>query len=303
MISVDTTHQVADSALPALYRAADEVSRTARRRHSLLTGTYLFLLAAAAFVKSFTLATASERHAFTILSIIILSVAVFLAMVIRMLDFERSWYNGRAIAESVKSLAWRYMTRCQPYLGEKETEADRIFTADMRDIMAQRKDFSSGVSRTVASLPQITERMREVRKLDVAKRRSVYVSQRVDDQKTWYASQAELNRKLANGFSMAMISFQVLAIVAAILVAAWPDSPFNPVAFLVNIAVAILAWMEYQRHRELAQRYGVIAEELELIKEEAQQEETEKALSAFVSAAENAIAREHVLWLARRDQR
>jgi hypothetical protein len=296
-------NKVEDHDLPALFLTADKASRMARRKSTILTAVNLLLLLTAAILGAITLANSSDQRYLIYPSIAILAAAVFVSRAIRSLNLEQQWYNGRAIAESVKSLAWRYMAHCEPYLHKKDPEADQLLTDDLKQLMAQRKDFCLGVTMMLAQAPQITDRMRVVRQLATLERTKTYLSQRIDDQIRWYSSQAERNRKWEDVASTAMILSELLAVVGAIIMAVWPGSHFNPVGLLVDLTLVIISWMEFQRYRELAQSYAFAAEEIGLAKEKARYVKTDEELSEFVIESEKAIATEHKLWLARRDQR
>src|SRR5690606_15189811 len=46
---------------------------------------------------------------------------VFLCIFIGYQKPDRIWYNARAVAESVKTLTWRYMMRAEPFQATEET--------------------------------------------------------------------------------------------------------------------------------------------------------------------------------------
>lgn len=204
----------------------------------------------------------------------------------------------------MKSLAWRYLTCTEPYSHDFEpVSLDQKFTDDLASILAERRDFSSRLGCPLTTEPQITKCMREIRKLDTEGRKKVYLSDRINDQRRWYGEKADTNRKSVNRLFLAMITSQILALIAAIILVRWPEVPVNPTGILVTLAAAFFAWLQLRRHQELARSYGLAAHELGLICEQARYVTTAEELSNFVSDSENAISREHTLWLARRDQR
>jgi hypothetical protein len=79
------------------------------------------------------------------------------------------------------------------------------------------------------------------------------------------------------------------------------DSPINPTGTFSTLAAAAMAWLQVKRYQELAQSYLLAAHELGLIEAQSLHVHTEVELSAFVANAENAISREHTMWVARRD--
>jgi hypothetical protein len=97
-----------------------------------------------------------------------------------------------------------------------------------------------------------------------------------------------------------MIVCQVLALVSAIVIVRWPESFVNATGIFVNLAMAFLAWLQMKKHQELAQSYGLAAQGLSFAYEQSSQVRTEEELSTYVMNSENAISREHKMWLGRR---
>ena len=81
-----------------------------------------------------------------------------------------------------------------------------------------------------------------------------------------------------------------------------PDSNLKFVGLFTSIASALIAWLQIKQHKEQAQSYSIAELELGFIQQEAQYIADDLALSDFVGDAENAISREHTLWVARRDR-
>lgn len=82
-----------------------------------------------------------------------------------------------------------------------------------------------------------------------------------------------------------------------------PLSPIKLTGLLTTIASSFIAWLQVKQHQELSQSYSIAAQELGLILEQGQHIHTEEDFCAFVSDSENAISREHTLWVARRDKK
>lgn len=172
--------RVTNDELPALFRGADRSSLTAQQRYLCLIAADLAFLIIAAILGSFALDSSSGKTAIAIAGAIVLIISIILTLIIRIVRLEQDWYDGRAVAESVKSLAWRYMTCSEPYLHNLEpTEVDQKFTSDLSSLLAERKDFSSKLGGKLGTEPQITKRMREVRALDTEDRKTVYLSERM----------------------------------------------------------------------------------------------------------------------------
>jgi hypothetical protein len=148
---------------------------------------------------------------------------------------------------------------------------------------------------------QITATMRAARALPLNDRIEVYVRCRIDEQRDWYSSKAGENAKLANKYYWYVIAAQVAALVLALFRVQYPDEVFHAAGPLAALSAALIAWTQLKRYQEHSQAYSVASHELGLIKERARHLQTDTELSAFVGDSENAISREHTLWLARRD--
>ena len=66
------------------------------------------------------------------LAALVLVVSIIVSLVGRVKKFERQWFDCRAIAESVKTMAWRYMMRAERYRAEKPApEIDALFAKEL----------------------------------------------------------------------------------------------------------------------------------------------------------------------------
>jgi conflict system pore-forming effector with SLATT domain len=292
---------------PALFRAADEASLAAQRNYLRLTwGTLILLVtgAALAAVSSEFASVASAMSALAMTSAIVLAVSLLLTLYLKTSKLEQVWYGGRAVAESVKSMMWRYIVGADPYSADlvPAAEADRKFLSELGSIVKERKQLAFGFGGEFAEEPQISERMRAVRAGNLDERKTVYVSERISGQRRWYGNQAKLNRSAENKY-FALIAFsQLCALVAAMALVEWPGSKIKLTGLFTSVAAAFIAWLQIKQHKELSQSYSVAELELSFIQEQAQFVKNDRDLSNFVADAENAISREHTLWIARRDR-
>jgi len=262
----------------------------------------LTLLVAGAALSAVSLTNSGLKTVVAILGLILLIGSLCLTIFIYLNEFEKLWYGGRAVAESVKTLAWRYMTRAEPFdAALTPKKADGRLTKSLAEILTNRKHLAGIFGGDLGSAPQITDQMREVRSLDTVTRKSIYLAQRIDGQRKWYSNKARDNQRAKGVWFAAVIVSQGLALLAAAFLVAHPDSPVSLTGIFTTLASAFLAWMQLKRNQELAQSYGLAAHELGLIHARGEHVQTEEELSIYVSDAENAISREHTLWVARRD--
>lgn len=285
---------------PALYSAADKASMAAQKQFANLTSLYLGLMLSAAIFGSFILTDLSIKTAFAITSAILLTAGIFITIIIRITKLERDWYNGRAIAESVKTLAWRYMTASDPFSLETGEKADENFLSSLHSLLTERRDFAARLTIQYDKIHQITRKMRAVRELPTNERKAIYLSERIEDQSAWYSGKAKINLVSGNRFFVFTLSAQAIAIVFSFGIVIWPTLPIKLTPVFTTLATAFTAWTQMRRNEELSQSYGLATQELIFIYEQAAHINTDKDLSAYVISSENAISREHTMWQAKR---
>ena len=298
-----TKDHIKDTALPALYRAADGVSITGQRKYLRLMRADLALLIAGAIFASITVENPGINRLFLIVSAVLLATGALITFVLSQKTYKKQWYGGRAAAESVKTLAWRYMMRAEPFHEQISTDIiDQKFAESLREVFQESKDLSLTVQGDLAVAPQITNAMRTLRASDLEKRKQIYAIGRIADQRTWYSQKAVRNSRSESRWFWAVGVAQVLALIAAIVMISSSEFPVNPTGVFSTLAASALAWLQVKQHEELAQSYSVAAHELGLIADLSLHADNEKRFSTYVADAEAAISREHTLWLARRDQ-
>ena len=210
---------------------------------------------------------------------------------------ERNWYSGRAIAESTKTLAWRFAVQGEPFgphLSEKDAEqhlSDRI-----RDVLKRGQD-------RIDIDPEsdvVTDTMRNLRSASFATRRASYIAYRTQDQRKWYSDNAQKNAKRATFWRWALLVGEVVAVVIAIL-AFGRDISLDFAGIIAALVAAGAAWLAIKQHSQLASAYRVATGELAL-QANALNSIDDQHWPQAVADAEEAISREHTMWLASRGQ-
>lgn len=144
--------------LPSFYRSADAYASRWRRRFARLQAAQLMLLVVAAVGG----ATSWHKGSIEIsawLSVAALTVALVLRVVQNQLNPEGRWYEGRAAAESTKTLAWRFAIGAEPFLSTLDPEnAARLFVQRLHEIASVLHNIDEP-----ASGQQITDQMWKIR--------------------------------------------------------------------------------------------------------------------------------------------
>jgi hypothetical protein len=281
---------------PALYQSSDAVSLQAQRLFFGGLFAHLVCLVAAAIISVIN----SPSVEMAILQTVVLCGALGFASLLAIKRPERLWYSGRAVAESIKTITWRFMVRAEPFNNNEQADR-RHFTQTLQSIVEQNKEVTQSLS-THLSGAQVTDQMVSVYRADLSLRQSLYLESRIKQQLDWYAKKAATNRKKSFWFFVALIAVNFLAILFALLKVKYPTAPFWPTDALLTIAAGVLAWSQAKRFGELASSYALAASEIGLIKEQSFIITTDDEFSKFVGDAENAFSREHTQWVARKDK-
>jgi conflict system pore-forming effector with SLATT domain len=286
-----------DEDLPALFKAADAASRDGQRWFVEAVRGSLVLSVAAAF---FGIPTLAEDAAWpSVAAAAAFGLGALLSLYLYWGRPERRWYDGRAAAESLKTLAWQFAVGGGEYAKGADARAEpgieEAFVRRLADVLTELRN----VDVRPAAGEQITAGMRAVRGASLAGRRRVYRDDRIGDQQAWYTGRATLNRSRARRWLAAAIGVQLVGTAVAALHAAGVIE-VDLLGLIAAAAAAAAAWLQVKDHGMLAEAYAVAAQELALIRAQIDRVEDEEAWRGFVERAEQAISREHVLWRARR---
>lgn len=211
---------------------------------------------------------------------------------------EQWWYRCRALAESVKTLTWRYMMRATPF-GEDSIPAKLRFRDELHEMFRQNNDTAKQITNDWSGNNQISEAMDSVRAMSLQDRLRYYLEHRVDEQRAWYRRKSKLNREWARNWVWVSGTAYVLAGSMVLVRIALPDWKYWPIEPLIVIAASVVGWMQIKKFNELAAAYTVTAHEIGLIRPKADAITSENDFSEFVNDSEKAFSREHTLWIAR----
>jgi conflict system pore-forming effector with SLATT domain len=281
---------------PALLTAAEAASNRGQRWYVRLVQTDVGLIVLGALAGALSsIGPVSWQQGAAVLTAVILATAVVMRWVNRTQKPNRTWFDGRAVAESIKTRSWRYMMRVDPFAGS-DAEADGQFVTELRDMLLARRDLS--ISGVQPGASQITETMRRIRRQPFEARRQTYVNKRLRDQIDWYSSRATHHQRRSGVyFGMGLLA-ELSAIAWAMYRITAPIS-LNLIGVFASLAVAATALSHLHSEDELAHSYAVAAQELSAISA-LTDSTTEDTFPQLVKDAEGAISREHTMWVAKR---
>jgi len=212
------------------------------------------------------------------------------------------WYNGRAVAESVKTRSWRWMMRAEPYIDCEKLEIMRKhFVNDLKTILKQNESLIGKLGTDASIEDPITEKMIEVRKLDLQERFNLYRRERITNQALWYTKKSKFNKKRAGFWFWTTVNLHAIAIILLLINIYQADIKL-PVEVIAVAASSVLTWLQAKKHNELSSSYSLTAHEIILIKSETTIIENEEEFSEYIMNCENAFSREHTQWFARKNE-
>jgi hypothetical protein len=291
-----TVTSIDESEFPMLYQAADRNSLEGQRRFLTATRVRLAMLVVAAAFGLVTWRRGSADLA-AVVAGVAFGVALLAELYLLQARPDRLWYDGRAAAESVKTLTWRYLVGGSPFgiTEVSEQEAERLLLHRFRQIAAELR--GAHLVPVSGAADQIGPALRRVRSLPLEERRALYRSGRIGDQQAWYARSARWNERRATLWSLVLTGLEALGLAGAILKATGALR-FDLLGLASALIAAGAAWVQTKQHQTLASAYAVASQELSAIGAQGDWASDEPAWAHFVDQAEEAISREHTTWRA-----
>ena len=294
-----------DADLPALFGAADGAAIVGQRSFLGQTKLQLAMLLIGA-------AAGVSVQVFDIAELAYVGVAAYITLVVmrvnlKLTSMDRVWYENRLIAESVRSLAWRYAVGGAPFGLEAPADDD----SDPNDADAVLRERISGLLGDVSHVPlpdpakgteQITRPMRELREEPLEVRRRIYDDHRLTGQLIWYADKAKVNARRQARIDTVFVVASGSAVFFGLL-QALGRIDVNLLGLAGMLAAVVTTWAATNKFSDQARGYSMAAHQLTLARTIIEHQRSEPAWAAFVNDAEDAIAREHTSWRVARAQK
>lgn len=283
-----------DNDLPGFWRCADNTSIKAQKTVLLLVKLRFFGLIFAALLGVIASIT-SWKFISILISVCFLMVLLVEALEI-LLQPNQNWYSGRALAESAKTLAWRFAVCGAPF--DKD-----LSLSEAKELLRERIDeVSKEASDKIiidSDHPIVTEAMVKLRQSSFEERKKAYTSQRLENQYVWYTNKAKWNQKRATYWKIILITGEFLA--TGIAGSQYIGLiPINIAGLLSTIVGCASTWIAVKEFSNLASAYSITASELAILKSKVEDITDPDKWAIEVDDAEEAISREHTLWLASR---
>lgn len=284
---------------PALFQLADGSSTAGQRSYKRLTSIELALGVAGASFGALAAIAGADWRASAVLAAVSFLGAGSAKLLARIGGHEADWFNGRAVAETVKSLTWRYITHAPPF--EDDSSADASFIELLGQTVRTGPLIRPRARALLGDAAQITSAMREARRLPLPELRDLYVAARIEEQGDWYRRRAVTHERARERWFFIALGAQGIAVLIAIAGAfAEVLTGFNVLGLAAAIAAGATAWSQVGRYDEQSRAYALASQELLLIASLAPAVADAGGLARLVITAESAISREHTIWVAKR---
>lgn len=292
---------IKDEHYPSLFLGAEKASGSAQKTYLLLQRLYLGSLVLGSIIGTFTALTSNPANTWLrSTTAIVLALGLLLFWVIRAKRYDKTWFDCRAVAESVKTATWRFIMHAPPFQNDGSIEED--FITELREIRQARPDSEKNIAGVIDfGAAPITDFMRQARSLYFEDRKNLYIEYRLRDQKSWYSHKANVNARAGGQWFWTIVGLQALAVTIAIIQATVGGLKGNVVPVFTTCTAAVAAWSQMKRYDELAQSYALAAQELGELDSIATNLTIESDFFQLVEQVEEAISREHTMWCARRD--
>lgn len=254
---------------PGLFLAADKVAKNYQDKFKLVLKTNLITLVIAAILSFIPI----SHWIIPLLQLLVLLTTLLCSIYLATQKPEKIWYSGRALAESIKTLTWRYISKAEPFNNEdKESKSEFIKT--LNQAVQQNREVCQNYSNHLGD-EQITKKMIEMRSKDLKTRQQNYHLYRIKDQNDWYSAKAKYNQDKSNFFFIILIIMNSIAVILAATKIAFADITPWPTDIFIAAAASILTWIQAKRFSELAASYTLAAHEINIIKSQALDEMNE----------------------------
>ncbi|MBD8103955.1 DUF4231 domain-containing protein [Plantibacter flavus] len=291
------TDMLPDNALVKFFVASDKSSAKGQRSAVFAVRARLVSAVVAALAGATTVIIGSMDWC-ALAAFLAFAVALMAELYLAKSAPEKRWYQARAGAESFKTLSWRFAVGADPFfIHLAHDDVVDLFRSRISDVARQ---ISASVATPAGDASAPTAEMLALRALPFVDRKRVYLAERTGKQRDWYVKKADENEKYARVWRTLLIAAEVVAVILAgcVAFAGWEIDAGGVLAAMIGAGAA---WLSFKQHSTLRAAYALTAIELgEQVG--ALGRTSEENWPEAVADAEEAISREHTMWLASRGE-
>lgn len=288
--------KISDNTFPCFFTLADRQAIKSQKQYLFVLKCSIWLIIGAsmlAYIRNFI----GLEYVDWLIGVLLL-INLLLNWWIQAEKMDNLWYDYRSIAESIKTLTWKFMLKVAPFIGN-ESNCTKEFRRRVTKILNSKMTLHK--SHAISANQQfITNDMRSIRQCDLQTRALIYTQYRIQDQADWYEKKSKYNKKMGTIFFICYMLFNFLLLMF-IVISIWKSNGKElPLDLFMVLVTSIQTWTQIKKYSDLANSYALTTQEIALIKEEKPQFNTEQEFSRYVSDCENAFSREHTQWYARK---
>jgi ABC-type Fe3+-siderophore transport system permease subunit len=281
---------------PHYYHVADKISNNSQKTYLCFFNASLILLLTSTIIAFISLLINNYSTLFNCGVVLSLLISSVLTLFLSFGNFQKKWYEGRAVAESLKTLSWKFVMKTKPF--DQDEDSAQLFREYVKEIIKNHKGIMADIN--IESTGKIiTEEMMEFRKISNNIKKDLYLKNRVLEQLNWYKDKCITNSLLNKKWSYISAGLQLIAILIVVIFGMEDNWLPSLIGIFATSSTSIISWMQVKRFSELEQAYSTTALELTSLYDKGKNFPSSN-ISKFVEEAEKAISREHTLWLARR---
>lgn len=286
---------------PGIQQAADEASIRSQQTYIKIVRANLISGVIGALIAIYNFEQVEPKVIVYFISLMLLVLSLCLTIAVKYCRLEDLWYQGRALAESIKTLTWRYVTCSENF----ETALPQInvqtnFNDSISSLSRLFPDLNTYMKTELLNRDVISSQMNSMRLTPWQTKLNNYLTYRIQDQIDWYTSKATFNSKKRQCWLLIIISSQAISVLSCAWLVFFPTTAWNLVGFFTTLSASAIGWLQLKQYQSLVQAYTTASMELNQIKSLSNTISDEHKFAAFILDSENAISREHTTWLAQR---
>jgi len=288
---------------PVSFLKNDLLAVTSKNRYVRLTWAILSLMLMATVMDAVSKKITEPLGEYDRISGFILLASLIGTLTVQCLKPEKTWYMARAAAESIKSLSWCYMMQSDPFPASMP-DVDNVFIGRCSKVDSDAKlELASADISVGSNTANVTNHMKAVRDASLDDRCQYYLENRVGEQIAWYNRKSATFAGSSRNNTIIIASCQVVAAIYLVFISRHFDA-FNINSLMVFAATSIMSLQEMNKYKELIQTYRFTAGQLAILREkfEGLQVKDKQDLNQLVESCEQAMSREHSIWLLRRGE-
>lgn len=291
---------VVDQDYPCIYLNSNAISIYSQRIYKIIVWISLVIMLVSTILNSKFKPSVVIKFDLDKINGFLLLLGALISAILTVIEPSKNWYLGRAVAESIKTISWKYMMRAAPFDIDNQKDVKKLFIDrcdDIRNAVLRNKNFAPAPGKFHNDY--ITPKMNDIRNLAFLERKKVYEKERIISQINWYNIKSRKNNNTGKIYMTLLVLCQFSAAVYLFFLNS-NRYGLDITSILIFISVSCISIIELNKFRDLSQSYSLTAFELNSIKNKFGSIIDECDLDIFVDDAEQAISREHTMWLARR---